>query len=72
MLWQALLSEVLNLWILLPENNLLSGLFSWLVGLLVDSEFFPTNSIVVCALRSQSDINYKILYSESSQVLHHR
>jgi len=30
MLWQALLSEVLNLWILLPENNLLSELFSWL------------------------------------------
>lgn len=29
-LWQALLSEVLNLWILLPKNNLVSGLFGWL------------------------------------------
>lgn len=52
MLWHALLSEVLNLWILLPENNLLSGSFSWLVGWLVDSGFFPTNSIVICAFRS--------------------
>lgn len=29
-LWHALLLEVWNLWILLPENNLLSGLFGWL------------------------------------------
>lgn len=42
-LWQALLLEVLNLRILLPENNLLSGLFGlWTV------EFFPTNSIAMC------------------------
>lgn len=38
----------------------------------MDSGFFPTNSIVICALRSQSDINFKILYSELSQVLCHR
>jgi hypothetical protein len=41
-LWQALLSEVLNLWILLPENNLLSGLFGWLVGLWTVGSFEPS------------------------------
>ena len=63
------LSKVLNLQILLPEHNLLTEWLVWLVSLWT-MEFFPTNSIVTCALRSQS--NFKILYSKSSQVLRHR
>ena len=57
MLWQAFLSKVLNLRILLPENNNTEWLV-WLVGLWT-VEFFPTNSIVTCALRSKSE--FKIL-----------
>lgn len=50
-LWQALLSEVLNLWILLPGNNLVSGLFGWLVdgGILSNKQHF-----YLCMSRSNS------------------